>query len=112
MLGFKVPRRGVGRARRPGAAKGVVFMTREDETVIGNVVVWKDTFEAHRKTVMSAAFRIVHGQAQRAGEVIHLAAADCEDLTGRPSELREHRREIKAYSRVDGRRIRSRDFHG
>ena len=97
--------------QRPGTAKGVVFMTLEDETGIANVVVWKDTFEKHRRTVMSAAFLIVHGQVQRAGEVIHLVCADFEDLTGRLSELREDQRAIKAHSRVDGRLIRSRDFH-
>ena len=97
--------------QRPGTAKGVVFMTLEDETGIANIVVWKDTFEKHRRTVMSAAFLIVHGQVQRAGDVIHLVSADFEDLTGRLSELRDDRREIQARSRVDGRLIRSRDFH-
>jgi error-prone DNA polymerase len=97
--------------QRPGTAKGVVFMTLEDETGVANVVVWRDMFEAHRKTVMSAAFLVVRGQVQRAGAVIHLVSAGFEDLTGRLSELREDQREIKAHSRVDGRLIRSRDFH-
>jgi len=97
--------------QRPGTAKGVVFMTLEDETGIANIVVWKDTFETHRRTVMSSSFLIVHGQVQRAGEVIHLVAADFTDLTGRLSELREDQRAIVAHSRVDGRLIRSRDFH-
>ena len=97
--------------QRPGTAKGVVFMTLEDETGIANVVVWRDTFEKHRRTVMSAAFLIVHGQVQRAGDVIHLVAADFVDLTGRLSELRDDQKEIVARSRVDGRLIRSRDFH-
>ncbi len=97
--------------QRPGTAKGVVFLTLEDETGIANVVVWADTFAGHRKTVMSAAFLLVHGQVQRAGEVIRLVSADFEDLTGRLSDLREDQREVKAHSRVDGRLIRSRDFH-
>ncbi len=97
--------------QRPGTAKGVVFMTLEDETGIANVVVWKDTFAKHRRTVMGASFLIVQGQVQRAGDVIHLVAADFTDLTGRLSELREDHSEIVARSRVDGRLIRSRDFH-
>ncbi|WP_068875986.1 MULTISPECIES: error-prone DNA polymerase [unclassified Phenylobacterium] len=97
--------------QRPGTAKGVVFMTLEDETGIANIVVWKDTFDKHRRTVMTSAFLIVHGQVQRAGDVIHLVSADFEDLTSRLSELREDQREIVARSRVDGRLIRSRDFH-
>ncbi|PZQ63470.1 MAG: error-prone DNA polymerase [Phenylobacterium zucineum] len=97
--------------QRPGTAKGVVFMTLEDETGIANVVVWKDAFEKHRRTVMSAAFLIVKGQVQREGEVIHLVSADFEDLTGRLAELREDQRPITARTRVDGQLIRSRDFH-
>ena len=31
--------------QRPGSAKGVVFMTLEDETGIANVVVWQKVFE-------------------------------------------------------------------
>jgi len=97
--------------QRPGTAKGVVFMTLEDETGIANVVVWKDTFERYRKLVMSAAFLIVRGQVQRAGEVIHLVSSDFEDLTGRLSELRDDQKAIAARTRVDGQLIRSRDFH-
>jgi error-prone DNA polymerase len=58
--------------QRPGTAKGVVFMTLEDETGIANIVIWKDAFEANRRLVMGASFIIVHGQLQTEGEVIHL----------------------------------------
>jgi len=97
--------------QRPGTAKGVVFMTLEDETGIANVVVWKDTFERYRKLVMSAAFVVAHGQVQRAGEVIHLVSAGFEDLTARLAELRDDQKAIAARTRVDGQLIRSRDFH-
>lgn len=97
--------------QRPGTAKGVVFMTLEDETGVANIVVWKDTFEKHRRTIMSAAFLIVHGQVQRAGDVIHLVSDHFDDLTGRLSELREDQKAISARLRVDGQLIRSRDFH-
>src|SRR6185437_12923463 len=53
--------------QRPGTAKGVVFMTLEDETGVANVVVWKDAFEANRRLVMGASFIIVHGQLQKEG---------------------------------------------
>ena len=39
--------------QRPGTAKGVVFLTLEDETGIANVIVWRDVFEA--KTVARLA---------------------------------------------------------
>jgi error-prone DNA polymerase len=37
---------------RPGSAKGVIFITLEDETGIANLVVWAQTFEKFRRTVM------------------------------------------------------------
>jgi error-prone DNA polymerase len=97
--------------QRPGTAKGVVFLTLEDETGVGNVVIWKDVFEANRRLVMTAAFLVVHGRLQREGEVIHLVAERFTDLTTRLSELREDEAPIQAHSRVSGRLIRSRDFH-
>jgi len=97
--------------QRPGTAKGVVFMTLEDETGIANIVVWADTFERYRKTVMTSSFVIVRGQVQRAGEVIHLVSEEFEDLTGRLSELRDDTRAVVAHNRIDGQLIRSRNFH-
>ncbi len=67
--------------QRPGTAKGVTFLTLEDETGSANVVVWKDRFEAERQTVMTSAFLWVEGQIQRQGEVTHLVAHRFVDLT-------------------------------
>ncbi len=75
--------------QRPGTAKGVVFMTLEDETGVANAVVWQDVFVANRRTVMSARFLVVHGKLQRAGEVIHVVAARFTDLTGRLAQMKE-----------------------
>lgn len=97
--------------QRPGTAKGVVFMTLEDETGIANIVIWRDAFEAHRSLVMTASFLVVHGQVQKEGEVIHVVAEGFTDLSGRLSELREDKADIAVHSRVSGRLIRSRDFH-
>ncbi|MFC3068106.1 error-prone DNA polymerase [Phenylobacterium soli] len=98
--------------QRPGTAKGVVFMTLEDETGIANVVVWKDAFEANRRLVMGASFVVVHGQVQKEGEVIHLVAERFTDLSHRLGELREEEAPPPSVrSRVTGRLIRSRDFH-
>src|SRR5690606_26935272 len=38
--------------QRPGTAKGVIFMTIEDETGIANIIVWKKTFERFRPIVL------------------------------------------------------------
>ena len=38
--------------QRPGTAKGVVFLTLEDETGTANVVVWAKMFEHYRRAVI------------------------------------------------------------
>lgn len=47
--------------QRPGSAKGVMFITIEDETGIANLVVWAKVFEANRRAVMSASMIAVRG---------------------------------------------------
>jgi error-prone DNA polymerase len=67
--------------QRPGSAKGVVFITIEDETGVANLVVWPDVFEKQRKIVMGARLMAVHGLVQRDedGGVIHVVARGLED---------------------------------
>lgn len=99
--------------QRPGTARGVTFLTLEDETGPANIVVWKDVFERHRKLVMTASFLIVRGRLQREGEVIHLVAEQFVDMSATLSRLRDDdvTPRARARARVDGRLIRSRDFH-
>ena len=72
--------------QRPGSAKGVVFLTLEDETGVANVVVWPKVFEQYRSVVMGARLLLVRGKIQRApdseGRVTHLVAETVEDRTG------------------------------
>jgi error-prone DNA polymerase len=58
--------------QKPGSAKGVLFITIEDETGVTNAILWPDRFEAQRRTVMSAAMISIVGRLQREGEVIHV----------------------------------------
>jgi error-prone DNA polymerase len=66
--------------QKPGSAKGVMFITIEDETGVANLVVWPSLFERQRRIVLSAAMLGCRGQVQREGEVIHLVAHGLEDL--------------------------------
>ena len=68
--------------QRPGSAKGVIFVTIEDETGIANLVVWKKVFTAYRKVVMGASMLGVKGYVQREGEVVHVVAQHLTDLSG------------------------------
>ena len=67
--------------QRPGSAKGVVFITIEDETGVANLVVWPDVFEKQRKIVMGARLMAVHGIIQKDEDdgVIHIIARRLED---------------------------------
>jgi len=67
--------------QRPGTAKGVIFMTIEDETGIANIIVWSKVFERLRPIVIGARFVAVTGKLQSEDGVIHLIAERMEDLT-------------------------------
>ena len=73
----------------PGTAKGVVFMTLEDETDIANIIVWPKVFAKNRRTVMTARFLAVRGRLQRAGLVVHVVAESFIDLSAELPWLRE-----------------------
>ena len=65
--------------QRPGSAKGVIFMTLEDETGIANAVVWPKVLERYRKTVIAARLVLIHGRIQRHEDIIHVIAERLED---------------------------------
>jgi error-prone DNA polymerase len=65
--------------QRPGSAKGVCFITLEDETGVANLVVWPKVFEAFRKVIMRSRLIDVLGVLQRDADVIHLVATRLTD---------------------------------
>jgi len=67
--------------QRPGSAKGVMFLTMEDETGAANVVVWVKVFEKFRRVLLASAMLGVRGRIQREGEVVHLVAHELTDLS-------------------------------
>ena len=60
--------------QRPETAKGVVFVTLEDETGAVNVIVWPDVAKAQRQALLASTLLTVYGVWQREGEVRHLIA--------------------------------------
>ncbi len=65
--------------QRPGTAKGIVFMTIEDETGVANSVVWPKTLERYRKVVMGARLILIHGRIQRHEDIVHIVSSELED---------------------------------
>ncbi|RDC59969.1 DNA-directed DNA polymerase [Alteripontixanthobacter maritimus] len=113
--------------QKPGSAKGVCFITLEDEGGVINLVVWPDVMERYRKVVMGARLMEVHGRMQKDEDVIHVVAEQLYDATPKllslsddlletdvaradhvvsplPSSLNSHPRDAKVIPS-------SRDFH-
>ncbi|MGN3973307.1 error-prone DNA polymerase [Tsuneonella sp. SYSU-LHT278] len=67
--------------QRPGSAKGVCFITLEDETGVINLVVWPDLKERQRKVVMGSRLMEVRGRVEYDDEVIHVIAHHMTDAT-------------------------------
>jgi error-prone DNA polymerase len=51
--------------QRPGTAKGMVFLTLEDEVGLANVIIRPDVFERQRRLIMKAPFLVVEGVLQQ-----------------------------------------------
>ncbi len=73
--------------QRPGTSKGVLFITIEDDTGFANIVVWSTVFEKYRKEILRAKLLMVAGKIQVEGEVIHVIAERCFDMSGLLKDL-------------------------
>jgi DNA polymerase III alpha subunit len=87
--------------QRPGTAKGVIFMTLEDETGIANTIVWQRMFEMYRPIVIGARLVAVTGPLQKASGVIHVVMEHIEDLTPLLRGLSEEHGAINALANAD-----------
>ncbi|HRP57570.1 OB-fold nucleic acid binding domain-containing protein, partial [Agriterribacter sp.] len=67
--------------QRPGTASGICFITIEDETGSANLVVFRQLFEQYRKEILQSRLLMVAGRLQREGEVIHVVAQQCSNLS-------------------------------
>ena len=76
--------------QRPGTAKGVVFVSLEDETGISNVVLMPDQFEQQRVTLVTAPYLLVEGTLQSVDGVIHVKAARVKPLAPFAASLPSH----------------------
>ena len=75
--------------QRPGSAKGVCFITLEDESGVINLVVWPHLKEKYRRVVMASRLMEVRGRVEYDDEVIHVIVTHMEDATGSLDMLSE-----------------------
>jgi error-prone DNA polymerase len=87
--------------QRPGTAKGVIFMTLEDEAGVANIIVWPKAFEKWRALVIGARFVAVTGKLQNESGVIHVVAERLEDWTPTLGLLSEEGRSLDALVPAD-----------
>jgi error-prone DNA polymerase len=66
--------------QRPGTAKGIVFVSLEDETGVSNAVVYPPVFEANRLVLTEEPFLLIEGRLQNAENVIHIRAKKIQRL--------------------------------
>jgi error-prone DNA polymerase len=102
----------------PGTAKGVVFMTIEDETGAANIIVWPAMLQKFRRIVMTSRFVAVRGRLQRAGLVIHVVSENFRDLSNELHRLSDGLpfaddpgAHVHPGGDRDVRLVKSRDFH-
>jgi error-prone DNA polymerase len=81
--------------QKPGSAKGVMFITIEDETGPANIVVWPTLFEKRRRVVLGSSMMAINGRIQREGEVVHLVAQQLFDLSNDLSGLADRDTEFR-----------------
>ncbi|MBD1426851.1 error-prone DNA polymerase [Sphingobacterium arenae] len=73
--------------QRPGTAKGVLFVTIEDETGFANLVLWGKVFEKYRREILQAKLLMVTGHIQVEERVIHVVVQQCFNLNSWLLEL-------------------------
>jgi error-prone DNA polymerase len=66
--------------QRPGTAKGLLFLSIEDETGVSNAVVMPDVFDRERKTILNNSYIVIDGEMQNIDNVYTVRAAHFEPL--------------------------------
>jgi len=68
-------------APAPATAKGITFVTLEDETGTANLIVRPSVWRRYREAALGATLLLAHGRLQRQGAVIHVLTTKLEDLS-------------------------------
>ena len=76
--------------QRPGTAKGLVFLTLEDETGNANVIIMPDIYEKYRRAILEPRFLRVSGIVQNQDGIVHLRAEHITALKVSAAEVSSH----------------------
>jgi error-prone DNA polymerase len=81
--------------QRPSTAKGITFVTLEDEFGTVNLIVRQDVWERYHAVASQSGAMIAHGRLQRLDRVIHLLVDRMEDLSGSLTGVESHSRDFR-----------------
>ncbi|HMJ68391.1 MAG TPA: error-prone DNA polymerase [Cyclobacteriaceae bacterium] len=81
--------------QRPGTASGICFITIEDETASGNLVVWQSLFDKYRPEIIQSRLLMVEGKLQIEGEVVHVIVQRCFNFNGLLKKLTPWKEELE-----------------
>lgn len=87
--------------QRPGTAKGICFITLEDETGTINLVVFHDLFDKYRKEIIQSRLLMVEGKLQLEGEVIHVIVKRCFNISSLLGQLGAQASDVGDLARSD-----------
>ena len=81
--------------QRPATAKGITFVTIEDETAAGNLVLHSQVWEKFGMITRHSPAWLVRGKLERRGPVIHIVVKRLQDLSQAMQNLKTHSRDFR-----------------
>ena len=81
--------------QRPGSARGITFVTLEDETGLANLIIKPEVWERYHRVARTAAAMIAHGRLQREGQIIHVLVTKLENLSSLLADHHMHSRDFQ-----------------
>ena len=81
--------------QRPGTAKGITFVTLEDETGVANLIIRQDVWQRFHRAARTAAALVAHGRLQNLESVIHVLVTRLDDLSEQIKGLTSRSRDFR-----------------
>jgi error-prone DNA polymerase len=81
--------------QRPSTAKGITFVTLEDETGQANLIIHQQIWERYHHVARTASAMLAHGHLQRQDSVIHVLVTRLQDLSTLLLELQSSSRDFR-----------------
>jgi DNA polymerase III alpha subunit len=81
--------------QRPGTAKGITFVTLEDETGSANLIIRLDTWKKYELPARRASALIAEGRLERKDQVVHILVRRLADLNAQVKDLHHSSRDFR-----------------